>query len=216
MQPQIQVAYAEDQHVIREGIVRMINSDPRVSVTVEGANGAELLDKLSRCQSLPDVCILDIEMPVMNGFEATLEIKRRWPHMPVMAFTTFENELYLIRMIQNGANGFLSKNCTRDKLLNAIYTLQRTGRYYSDRFSKSFIDAIENGQITIPHLTYREEQVLQLSCSDMSYADMAREMSVSPRSVEGFRDSLFKKLKQKSRAGLIKYAIKFGFLPPDE
>ena len=216
MQPQIQVAYAEDHDVIREGIVRMLNSDPGVSVTIESADGAELLDKLNRCRYLPDVCILDIEMPIMNGFDATLEIKKRWPHMLVMAFTTFENELYLIRMIQNGANGFLSKNCTRETLLHAIYTIHRTGTYYSDRFSKSFIDAIESNQISIPHLSYREEQVLQLSCTDMSYTEMAKEMSVSARSVEGFRDNLFKKLKLKSRAGLVKYAIKFGFLPPGE
>jgi DNA-binding NarL/FixJ family response regulator len=118
-------------------------------------------------------------------------------------------------MILNGANGYITKGSSPDELINAIKIIFKHGMYYSTHFTRPLINAIKQNLINIPNITPREQQVLKLSCSDLSYAEIAKRIRVSIRSVDGFRESLFRKLRVNSRTGLALFAVQFGFVPID-
>ena len=209
----INVALAEDHKLIRSALVSLINSLEGFRVDIEADNGQELINCIKRQGKVPDVCIIDINMPVMNGFDTIIELKKIWADIKVLVLTVFDTELYIVRMITYGANGYLLKNADPIEIRKAIEDIYYEGMYYGNKASRNFVHAVQNREIKIPNLTEREMAVLKYVCSDLSYADIALKTQTTTRSVEGLRDSLFRKLNCNSRVGLAMFAIQFGLVP---
>jgi DNA-binding NarL/FixJ family response regulator len=172
---EIHIAFADDHNLVRQAIVSNLNLLTGINVDIEARNGRELVTQLKKAAILPDICLLDINMPEMNGFETLSEIKSRWPDIKVLILTAYDLELYIIRMILNGANGYLLKSCTLMELKEAIYSIYTDGVYYSESTSRNFFHSVQNKDIKLPHLTEREIQVLKYTCDgDLSFTDIAK------------------------------------------
>src|SRR6185312_7485835 len=177
----IQIAIAEDMAIVREGLRRIINSYENFKVTIEAGDGKELLDKLFVAEQLPDLCLLDIGMPVLNGYETIEAIKKIWPSMKVLILTVFIENYVIQSMIKKDANAFLSKNCTHEELYEALLTVYTEGYYYSN-LTKAYISPKNTQEIK---LSERNRLFLSLCCNtELTYKEMADVMCISKRSVE--------------------------------
>ena len=209
MEKIIRIAYADDHVLVRKGIISFLNGLGGMSVDIEADNGKELLDKIEKANDLPDVCLLDINMPDMNGFETIVKLKERWPQMKVLVFTVFELDVYIIRMVAYGANGYLLKSSGPDEIKKAISVVYRDGMYFSDAISRQNYHEMQTTQ-KFPVLTVKEEQLLKYSCTDLSYAQIAEQVGVSFKSIEGVKERLFQKLNITNRVSLAMYAVQTG------
>lgn len=212
----ITIAYVDPHISVRKGIVLLLGQQENVKVIVEANGGKELIQLLKKIQKVPDICILEVNLPELDGFDTLVEIKKNWPEMKSLIFTSHGSQSYIHRMILNGANGYLLKNCRPDEIYKAIYSMYTDGMYFSDSISRNFLHAVQNGRVQPPELTEREKQFLKYCCTDLSYQDVADKMQTSKKSIEGYRDRLFKKLNVNSRVGLTIFAIQHGFYLVEE
>jgi len=165
-------------------------------------------------KNIPDIVLLDISMPVMDGFATAQWLKETHPEILIMALSMQDDEQSLIKMIRSGAKGYLLKNVHPAELEKALNGLIKNGSYYPDwATSKVFnsLSATTATNIKTVNFTEREKEFLQYTVTEMSYREIAEKMFCSPRTVESYRDSLFEKLELKTRVGLAVYAIKNGF-----
>ncbi len=215
MQPAglIHIAYADDHIVIRKGICELLNSLGSCHVDIEADNGQELLEKLKVSNGNIDICILDIFMPVLNGFDTLIALLKQWPQMRVLIFTGHNTDYFLIKAIMAGANGYLLKNCSPRELETALIAIHEHGIYHSEIMSSKFFRSVIKNKVKLPQFSDREAELLKLCCSDLSYVQIAERMSITPKSVDWHRECLFKKLQVGSRSGLVMCAIQFGLVP---
>ncbi len=212
----IRIAYADDHDIVRNGICELLNaSSQRCQVVIQAGNGEELIERLAGSAEPVDVCILDIFMPVLNGFETLKAIRLRWPEMRVLVLTGHNTDYYLIKMIMAGANGYLLKNCSPKELDTALISIYENGIYHSEVMTLKFFQAVIHKEVKLPLFTEHEVELLKHCCSDLSYVQIADKMGVTAKSVDWYRESLFKKLKVGSRSGLVMCAIRFGIIPMD-
>jgi two-component system, NarL family, invasion response regulator UvrY len=213
-QPRIRVAIADDHVVVANALSEMLNS-MGFEVLTQAYDGQHLIAELEKCKILPDVCILDINMPVMNGLDALLVMRQRWPRMRVLVLSLSNNENVIIKMIREGACGYLTKSCSAETLKKAIESIFNVGVYYSEQIGRKFFNFVKDGKITPLHLSPSEWRVLEFSCenTDLTWDQIAVKLGVSKDSIHSTRDNLFKKLGIHSRAGLVKLAIQKGFIP---
>ena len=176
----------------------------------EAGDGQEGLKKLE--QGAYDLCICDIKMPKMDGFETVSAIKHRWPEMKILALSGYQREEFIIKMILAGVHGYLSKSDHPREISNAIKEVHRNDYYYGEHFSPKLLAAVRSHEKSMPELTEMETQLLRLSLEDLTYAEIAKIMQTTPKSVEGYRSKLFQKLGVKSKVGLAKYAVRFGYV----
>jgi DNA-binding NarL/FixJ family response regulator len=209
----IQIAYADDHAIVRKGICELLNSLGTCHVAIEADNGQELIEKMEKSEKAIDICMLDIFMPVLNGFDSVTAIRERWPEMRILVLTGHNTDYYLIKMIMAGANGYLLKNCSPKELENALLAIHENGIYHSDIMSSRFFRSVMKKEIKLPTITEKETEFLKYCCSDMSYMQIAGKMGVTVKSVDWYRESLFKKLNVASRSGLVICAIQFGLMP---
>ena len=197
---------------MRKGVISFLHDMGGIQVTIDVSSGEELIAQLQITKELPDVCLLDINLPGMSGFDTIIELKKKWPSLKILMLTMYNVDLYIIRAITYGARGYLLKNCHPDELKSAIQSVYDHGFYYSEVASRNFINNIKNGVITLPEITGKEMQVLQYIATDLTYEEIGKKIGTTKRSVEGFRDSLFNKLDIHSRPGLTMFAIQFGMI----
>jgi two-component system invasion response regulator UvrY len=155
------VAIADDQVLFREGITHIINGFDNFKIDISVNNGKQLLEKLSACKNQPDICIFEINMPEMNGYETLISLKEKWPTLKVLILSSYSNEFAITKMLKGGATGYLLKSSSTfdlNKALNSIYT---HGSYYPDSFSVRLIGLLQNRE-PLPLLTDRELQFLSL------------------------------------------------------
>jgi two-component system, NarL family, invasion response regulator UvrY len=162
--------------------------------------------------------MLDINMPYKDGYETALYLKTNFPDIKILVLSMFDNELSIIKMLRNGAKGYILKDSEPEELSAAIDAVLRKGYYYSDLVSGKLVHAInkmddnDNGINEFVKLTPKELEFLKHVCSELTYKEIAEKMHLSPRTVEGYRDQLFFKLNLKTRVGLVLYAIKNGIV----
>lgn len=207
-EPKINIAIADDHVVMRTGLAELIKMLGAYEVIIQARNGHDLLEQLHGASLLPDICILDINMPELNGYETTERMKELYPEIKVMALSMFDNEFSIVRMLRSGAKGFLHKGANPDELSNALQTLHEEGYFHTELMLISSLRKTNNWQ-TI-NITDRETEFLKHCCSDLSYKEIAGIMKVSLHTVHGYRDSLFLKLRLKSRTALAIYALRTG------
>lgn len=206
------IVLTDDHSLLRNGLAELVKSFDH-EVLFEADNGKEFLEKLDTSK-LPDLVLMDINMPEMDGFETTQWLKQNHPQVHVLALSMYDNETSIIRMLKCGAKGYILKDSEPAELKMAIDDILNKGFYYSDLVSGKLMHAINkmdddgDGLKNLVPLNDRETDFLKYTCTELTYKEIADKMFVSPRTIDGYRDSLFEKLKLKTRVGLVMYAIK--------
>jgi two-component system invasion response regulator UvrY len=210
------VVLVDDHALLRSGLAGIV-SELGYSVLYECDNGRQLIDQINKRET-PDLILMDINMPVMDGFETTLWLKKNAPLINVIALSMIDDERSIIRMIRNGAQGYILKDISPAELKTAIDAVTTTGYYYSELVTGSLVHAANkvDGDEQDPgrefKLGEREIQFLKLVCTDITYKEIAEKMFLSPRTIDGYRDELFLKLGVKSRVGLVLFSIRNGIV----
>jgi len=208
----IHIAFADDHTILRKGVISLLDSIGGVVVDIEADDGQELLDKLEQVDVLPHICMIDFSMPQLDGYGALLQIRKRWPDMKTLILTAFNSELYVIRMMQAGANGYLLKKSDVAELKEALISIHNHGYYYSECANSTLFHLVKTNSIKLQHFTESEIEMLKYCCSEFSYGQIAQKMNTTLSSVEGIRDRLFLKLNLNSRVGLALFAVQFGLV----
>ena len=220
--PQVQPHMADivliDDHVLlRKGLCELIRGFESYSVLFEADNGVDFINKL-KVNKLPEIVLLDINMPEMDGYQTALWIKNNYPEIKVLALSMYDNETAIIRMFKAGAKGYILKDCEPQDLKVALGYIITKGFYYSELITGTLIHSINKLDDNKSHvketvtLNEREVQFLKYVCTELTYKEIADKMCLSPRTIDGYRDTLFQKLGVKTRVGLAMYAIKNGIV----
>jgi two-component system, NarL family, invasion response regulator UvrY len=210
------IVLTDDHILLRNGLAELVKKLGH-TVLFEADNGKDLMTKLD-AKNLPDLVLMDINMPEMDGYETTQWLKENHPQLNVLALSMYDNENSIIKMLKCGAKGYILKDSDPAILKAAIDAVLSKGYYYSDLVSGKLIHAInkiddEGSDInTITNLSERELDFLKYSCTELTYKEIAEKMFVSPRTIDGYRDALFEKLSIKTRVGLAMYATKNGIV----
>jgi len=211
MEETINFAIAEDHELVRKGLIDMILTFGGFNMVIEAVNGKDLFNKLSVAPSLPDIVVMDINMPIWDGYETLDNIRKKWPALKVLILTMHAHEFAIIKMFRSGANGYLLKNSSAKELYKAMSSIHQTGLYFSEIASSNLYHRLQTSRV-MPALTDKEIQLLKLCHTDLTYKEIADRMEISERSVAGYRISLFEKLGVNSRAGLVVCAIQMGLI----
>ncbi|MFT3946101.1 MAG: response regulator transcription factor [Agriterribacter sp.] len=207
------VVIVDDHLLIAKAISSIIEQFKGYEVLYECENGKQLLEKFKIKKNIPDIVLLDISMPVMDGFETASIIKENNPGVMIMALTMQKDDDSLIKMVKCGAKGYLHKNVHPAELSNALDMLTQKGFYYPDWATSRVLyniaagDENKNAGISV---TARESEFLKYVCTELTYKQIAEQMFCSTRTVESYRDALFEKLGVKTRVALALYAVKTG------
>ena len=204
----------DDHILLRDALAVVINNFDHCRVILLAANGRELLDKMQQ-DYLPNLVILDLNMPEMDGYETAKYLRINYPEIYVLVLTMYDSEISLLRMLQAGARGFLKKDIHPGELKLAIQSVISSGYFYSHNSAGKLVNLFKKDNSSGSQgerygLSENELTFLKLASTDMTYKEIATVMKLSPRTVDNYRDSLFVKLNVKSRVGLAIYAIKSG------
>jgi len=212
----IKIVIADDHKLFRKGIIALLSDFDFISEIGEASNGAELLELLAKMETLPDVILLDLRMPVMDGVEAQQKIMNLYPDIKVIVLTMEDDEQYILHLISEGVNGYLLKNADPDEMEMAIQKVMKNGYYFSEDISALVIRNMKKKEkaesIFNPDFTERELQVLELICKEYSNGEIAKAMNISIRTAEGYRIKLVEKAGAKNIAGLVILALKYNWI----
>lgn len=210
----IQVAIADDHTLLRNALARLVNSFDGYSVLLEADNGKDLRNKIIK-NIVPDVVLLDVNMPEMDGFETTQWLRKNYPYIKILALSMLSDEKTIIKMFRLGATGYLMKNTDAQELKKALDAVINKNVYLSEYVSAKLVSGLytdKEENIKPILLNERERDFLRWVCSELTYKDIAEKMNLSARTVDDYRQSLFNKLKVHSRVGLVMYAIRNGIV----
>lgn len=218
--PMISVVLVDDHALVRQGIRGLIEQQPDVQVIAECSNGSELLQALPAYQPQPDLIIMDLTMPVMNGKEALQALIEKEYGCPVLMLSMNEDDATILELVRLGARGYLPKYCSTEELHHAIQDIVHTGYYHSELEHRALFKSFRKSAMDqqVPHLTAREMEFLLLVCDkeELSYKLIAERMKVSARTIDGYREALFEKFNVKSKLGLVFYALRHGLIKLDD
>ncbi len=205
----IKVALVDDHIILRKSLAVLIGMLQGFTVTSESDNGEQFISQLNN-DDLPDIVLMDITMPVMDGLETTKWLKQNYPSIKVIALSMLKNDLIVIRMLKNGARGYLLKDCEPGELKLAITEVYQKGYYYNEWLTPRMKTKASDADSLKTKIMINEGELifLRLSCTEKTYKEIADEMGISVRTVDGYRDALFQKLQVSTRVGLAIYAIK--------
>lgn len=214
MKSVINVFVIDDHQVVREGIISLIKENGRFVVLGEAANGKDTLSQIANMDPPPDVLLMDINMPVMDGIECTQEVFKQYgERIKVLALTMVKQSLHIRKMLQAGARGYILKNCDKLELFNAIEALFQGETYFSREVSQEVLQEmtklkIANKASSVISLSKREQEVLELIVKGLSNKEIAEKLHISIRTVESHKQNLISKTSTTNIAGLVVYAIK--------
>jgi two-component system, NarL family, invasion response regulator UvrY len=212
----IKVALADDHVLLRTALASLIDNFEDCTVIIQASNGNELTETI-KDDLMPDVILLDLNMPFMNGMETANWLQELYPSIHVLMLTMYDSELALIRLLQAGVKGFLKKDAHPDELRFAIQSVVQSGFYYSHNTTGKLVNLFRRqasnfNSLSKNILSDNEIDFLRLAGTELTYKEVAQKMNLNPRAVDALRDGLFQKLSVKSRVGLVMYAIKHGIV----
>ena len=210
MNNKIKVVLVDDHILLRNGLRGLIDSFSNCIVLYEANNGKDFISKL-KAEEIPDIVLMDINMPEMDGYETTLWVKNNHPEIKVLALSMYDNENAIIRMLRAGVKGYILKDCDPSELKYAINSIITSGFYYTENVTGKLISIVSKKD-NDDELNDREIAFLKLVCSELTYKEIADKMYKGVRTIDGYRDALFEKLNVKTRVGLVLYAIKNGIV----
>jgi DNA-binding NarL/FixJ family response regulator len=213
--PRIKIGLIDDHILLRDSLAGVVNSFEEYSVSIVAENGKTFIEKLN-AQNKPEILILDLNMPEMDGHETTYWIHKNHPDIKILILTMYDSET-LIHLIKSGVRGFLKKDVSPNELKHALQCIMANGNYCSHTITGRLFNMMKNqgnknstwGNVV---LTEHEITFLKYVTSEMTYKEIALLMKISPRTIDNYRDSLFLKLNVKSRVGLAMYAIRSGIV----
>ncbi|MBW6533398.1 MAG: response regulator transcription factor [Mariniphaga sp.] len=208
------VLIADDHQLFREGLVNLITSAPDIEVIAEAKDGKEATEKSQKLK--PDVVLIDIGMPVMNGIEATRIIKKDNPKIKVIAVSMHSDRQFVKGVLEAGADGYLLKNCTYRQLIEAVQSVISGKKYLSDDITEmviqGYLDPVDENSESQNELSEREMEVLKLYAEGKSTREIGEKLFISVKTVGTHKQHIFEKLDLKSNADMVKYAIKEGLI----
>jgi two-component system response regulator NreC len=216
MMAKIRILVADDHTVIRRGIVGLLNTQPDMEVIDEAGTGREAVAKTEATS--PDVVLLDVAMPELNGLGATRTIKGQWPNVQVLILTMHDREDYLFEALRAGASGYVLKGADTEDLLTAVRSVARGEVYLYPQVARGLVSdylrRVQSGEdvASFDGLTDREREILQLIAEGRTAAQIAEDLHISPHTVQSHRDNIMTKLDLHNRAALIRYAIRRGLV----
>jgi two-component system response regulator NreC len=216
----ISLILADDHAVVRSGLRMLLEAQPDMEIRAEAESGQEAVSKVRSLR--PDVILMDIQMPDLNGIEATKQIKKLAPETAVLALTMHEDEQYFFEMLQAGASGYLPKRAAPDELVTAIRTVARGEVFLypslAARLVQDFLkrDSVDQEQEIYDQLTPREREVLILIAEGLSNGEIADKLVISVKTVDRHRENIMRKLNMHNRIELVKYAIRKGLIELEE
>jgi len=210
----------DDHHIVRGGLSSLLSSVDEYEILHEAGNGKEYLACI-KDGNLPDIAIVDLQMPIMDGYDTILELTKSYPSIKTLALTVDPSEESMIRALKNGARGFIRKNAAPTALKHAINSIVTTGYFFNEETHKLYTanpslktkSEVKRDEI-IDRITAREKEFLILVCDDaeLTYDQIADRMGITSRTVDYYRNELFEKFEIKSKAGLVLFGIKWGLL----
>ena len=211
MNTQHSVVVVDDHLLIAEAIAGIVGQFRQYAVLYAAENGQVLQEKMRQPKNVPDIVLLDITMPVMDGFDTARWLTQHHPNILILALSMQDGEEALIKMIRCGAKGYLLKNVRPAELEKALGSLVEKGHYFPDWIAGKVIRSIAAGTPKIP-VNPRELEFLQYAATELTYKEIAEKMCCSPRTIEGYRDGLFERLGLKTRIGLVLFALRSGLI----
>ncbi|RYD56596.1 MAG: response regulator transcription factor [Sphingobacteriales bacterium] len=212
----IRYAIADDHKIFRQGLKLALGDDKGIMCIGEAEDGVGLLELLATNKA--DVVLVDLKMPRMDGIEATKEIRILYPDLKVLILTMFDDEHFVLHLMEAGANGYLIKNADPQEIKTAIHAVSENGYYFSDMVSGILLKNVVQKNKATPifkeatKLSEKETEVLKLICQEYTTAEIGKAVFLSPRTVEGIRANLLEKIGVRNTAGLVMYAVKNGIV----
>lgn len=221
MSGQIKVGLVEDQFLFRKGMKAILSGWTELDVVFESAEGFTVIDKLKAAKEIPQVMLVDLSLPPdgkkeFSGKEVTVALREHFPDIRIIILSVHEDENFIAQLIENGAHGYLVKDCDPGEVYEAITTAYHKGSYINARTLKAIQNNLNKKPTARPTLssqdplTKREEEILQLICMQMTTEEIAEKLFISPKTVNGHRNSLLQKTGANNVAGLVIFAVKNG------
>lgn len=214
----VSIALVDDHKLFRKGLISLIEIvGSQYKILFEADNGLDMQEKLKK-QPSPDIILMDINMPDMDGYESVKWLAQHHPLTKVLVVSMIEKDETIVKMLKMGVKGYLSKDVEPKELGEALHAVMHKGFYYTDFITGKLVHSLQlgaeagtNGTL-LPPINEREMEFLKLACSEMTYNEIASKMFLSPKTIDGYRNALFEKLSVKSRVGLALYAVKNGIV----
>jgi two-component system, NarL family, invasion response regulator UvrY len=224
---QVKIAIVDDHNLFRKGLIKLINlgdTENKYTVLFEAGNGNELMEKLNM-KLLPDIILMDIDMPDMDGYETVSWLQKFHPGIDVLVISMFENKQAIMRMLKLKVKGYLSKDIKVEDMHTALEAIAEKGFYYTDKVAGVMADALQSGDTgektaeeenskVWEGLSENEREFVKLSCTELTYSQIADKMSLSVKTIEGYRENLFARFKLKNRVSLAMFAVRNGLVKP--
>lgn len=213
----MRLALVDDHRLFRKGMISLLEvATNDYCILFEADNGLEMQEKIN-AESQPDIILMDINMPGIDGFESVQWLSTNFPLIKVLVVSMIEKEESIVRMLQLGVKGYLCKDVEPKELGEALIAIMNKGFYYTDFITGKLVHSLQNNHTeknalpTDYNMSDREKEFLQYACSEFTYNEIAAKMFLSPKTIDGYRNALFEKLNVKSRVGLVLFAVKNGF-----
>ena len=208
------VVLVEDHTLLSQAISGIVDGFEKFHIAYQCKNGSELVSRFSNPENIPDLVLMDVNMPVMNGFETTKWISDNFPEVPVLALTVEEDENTILKMLRCGAKGYLLKDVDKKTLEFALHKIMETGFYHTSNVANIIYNSMSGKSKDHTLLKDTETAFLKLVCQELTYKEIADKMNLSPKTIDGYREALFEKLNVRNRIGLVIYAIKHKIYTP--
>ncbi len=212
MNEKIKIILADDEELFRKGVLFLLQREENIEIIFEGSNGMEVLNYLENKKNIqPDIIMMDLKMPLLNGVEATKIIWKEFPNIKVIALTSYNTKSFIANMINVGASSYLVKSASPQEMIDTVNGVADKGFYYNENTMQVIKEDIVSGTQKSPldseFLTLREQEVLQLVCEQYNNAEIAEKLCISARTVEGHRNNILVKSGKRNLAGLVVFAI---------
>jgi DNA-binding NarL/FixJ family response regulator len=216
----IKIILVDDEILFRKGISFLLQREENIEIIFEASNGDEIITFLNNNATHPDIILMDLRMPVINGIEATRTLNSLYPNIKIIALTSYNTQSFIANMIQLGAVGYLVKNAAPKEVIDTINEVYKKGYYYNEKV----LEIINQGKLSgisididpENSLSKREEEILKLVCFQHNTSEIAEKLSLSPRTVDGHRYKIMIKTKSKNIAGIIIFALQNNIITLDE
>lgn len=209
------IAVVDDQYLFRQGLISLLKEYDDLEVIMEASNGKELLKNLKSEQ--PDIVLLDLEMPIMDGIEATIALKQNYPEVKIIILSMHTDDEFITHLLEKGASGFLPKDKDIEEVVNAIYSVLENGYYFDVQVSNAMLKGLVkakkvNPSFSVQHLSEKEIVVINFICKEYTNKEIAEKLCLSPRTIDSYRENILLKTGAKNTAGIVMYAVKYNLL----
>ncbi|RAJ06759.1 LuxR family two component transcriptional regulator [Chitinophaga skermanii] len=218
MEHPIRVAIADDHKIFRNGVINSLTPYQNIQIVFEAEDGEHLLSIME--EQLPDVILMDLKMPKMDGIQATIKVRAKYPDVKIIILTMYEDDNFILHLVENGANAYLLKNSEPEEIYEAICTTFQKGFYFNENVNLALLKKVLHKTKPQVKTTFkdeiefseREKEVLKLICNEHTTQEISEKLYLSPRTVEGIRQKILEKMNVKNSVGIVVYAFRHGLV----